>query len=187
MKIGAKRRPLPGERVCGDASVVARDGPRTTIGVCDGLGHGEKAASAADSFCLLVRETHTATLLEILRAADKALRGSRGVAATLLRFDSEKNSLAFVGVGNVRVRAQAQTPITPIPRPGFVGGNCGRPQQFIYDVVPGDLIAVFSDGVSSRFDLKAYCNMGEPQEIAEAVVADHGKQSDDAICVVIRY
>ena len=47
------------------------------------------------------------------------------------------------------------------------------------------MIVAFTDGVSSRFTLET-CDGLDVQDVADAVVRDHGKAHDDATCVVLR-
>ena len=47
-------------------------------------------------------------------------------------------------------------------------------------------IALCSDGISSRLHFDEYVHL-EPQEIADAIMEQHGKDHDDATCLVMRY
>jgi phosphoserine phosphatase RsbX len=60
-----------------------------------------------------------------------------------------------------------------------------RVKSFSYRVSDDDLFAIFSDGVSSRFVLEDYLSL-PTQEMADRILSDHGKQHDDATCVVVR-
>lgn len=188
LTIGAASRPASGESVCGDLVRVVRDGEATTVAVADGLGHGPRAAEAAAAFCDVV-ERHPAEPLERLFArASRQLEQTRGAAAVVLRLDPVEAALRFSGVGNVETRAISQAPIKPISTPGIVGRRLLRARELRYPLAAGDLLVVFTDGVSSRLDLPAEAELGlEPQAMADRIVAVHGKGHDDATCVVIRY
>ena len=58
--------------------------------------------------------------------------------------------------------------------------------SFDFDLPPTALIALCSDGISSRLHLAEYAHL-EPQAIADAIMEQHGKSHDDATCVVVRY
>jgi serine/threonine protein phosphatase PrpC len=46
-------------------------------------------------------------------------------------------------------------------------------------------MVLFSDGISNRFDLEEF-STSPAQDLAEAILAKHGKLIDDATCVVIK-
>lgn len=184
--IGTAQRSCVGERVCGDAFAVWSEDGRTTVAVADGLGHGPLAAEAAEAFCAHAEENGASALEEIMRTAQARLAGTRGVAAALLRIDDRDGFVEYAGVGNIELVAESRVPIRPVSMPGIVGQRVRKITPFRYDMDGGAIIAVFSDGISSRWELSAYKGL-EPQEIAEAILHDHGKTHDDATCVVVRY
>lgn len=184
--IGTAQRPALGQQVCGDAFIVADNDSVTTIGIADGLGHGPEAAEASNAFCAFVQEHHVASLKEIILGSDKRLGGTRGAAAALLRIDLGAECLEFAGVGNIEVHAESSIPIHPICVPGILGQRFRKFLPFHYEMDGAALITLFSDGISSRFEISGYRHL-EPQEMAEAILKDHGKDHDDATCVVVRY
>jgi serine/threonine protein phosphatase PrpC len=57
--------------------------------------------------------------------------------------------------------------------------------RYTYD--PGDIFALFSDGISGNFAQDHRIDIKQPpQRIAEQVLASYGKQSDDATVVVVK-
>jgi serine/threonine protein phosphatase PrpC len=188
VSIGTASRPASGETVCGDQVRVVRDGAATTIAIADGLGHGPRAAQAATAFCAVV-ERHPAEPLELLFArASRELEQTRGAAAVVLRVDAVEGTLLFSGVGNVETRAISKAPIRPISTPGIVGRRLLRARELRYPLAAGDLLVVFTDGVSSRLDVATVAELSsDPQAMADRILEIHGKGHDDATCVVIRY
>ena len=183
-EIGAAQRPIENETVCGDAFAVFRD-RETTIAVADGLGHGAGAAEAALAFCAYVGTHASAGLEQILRGATTCLSPTRGAAAALIRISDQRRHLSFAGIGNIEVQAMSKLPIRPVCTPGIVGRPLRKVLSFDYELNRGDLLAIHSDGISSRFTLAPYSHL-DVQSMAEAILADHGKQHDDATCVVVR-
>ena len=126
MKIGGCARPLPGEDVCGDAWVSVSHGDVLLAALCDGLGHGDKAASASKLFCDFIEARPLVDITDLaldimLEAADRALRGSRGVVAAIARFDRSKDELQICGVGNITMRYETESQLKPISLPGVIG------------------------------------------------------------------
>ena len=179
------QRPLAGEKVCGDAFTVATHAQGTIVCLADGLGHGPAAHEASEAACRHVRENAGAPLDALMRGIGGALSGLRGAAVSLLAIDQAAARVRFVGVGNVELRAAARAPIAPPNLPGIVGQRMRAPRIWEYPLAGGDVLVLFSDGISSRFDLAPLAPL-EPKALAEAILASHGKSHDDASCVVVR-
>jgi hypothetical protein len=184
--IGAAQRPAIGETRCGDVYAVVRRGQQVLIALADGLGHGAEAERAARTFCGHVEEVAAGPLEAILASADRAVAGTRGVAAALLRLDPPGH-FEFAGVGNVALRVHGRRPVHPISAAGTLGrrGNhrlrCER-----FAISDGDLLVMHTDGVSGRFELDGLG--GEPPgRIAHALLDAHGRAHDDATCLVVRW
>ena len=76
--------------------------------------------------------------------------------------------------------------IRPVCTPGIIGRPIRKVVEFSYELASGDLIAIYSDGISSRFDLKEYRTL-PAQECADLILRNHGKYHDDATVLTIRY
>jgi hypothetical protein len=96
-----------------------------------------------------------------------------------------ERSLRFASIGNVELRALAHTRIAPPTTPGIVGRGLRSVRVWEYPLCDGDLVALITDGISSRFDLGALAHL-EPQALANALLRQHHKAHDDASCVVVR-
>jgi hypothetical protein len=93
--------------------------------------------------------------------------------------------LSFAGIGNVELRALSRAAVSPPTMPGIVGQRMRRARVWEYPLAEGDLFALTSDGIGSRFELEALAHL-PPQELAEALVREHHKEHDDASCVIAR-
>jgi serine/threonine protein phosphatase PrpC len=182
--IGVVQRCAQGEVVCGDGWFADETDDGLLVCVVDGLGHGPKAGEASDAFIASVRANPARSLESMMSAASQDLVGSRGAAAGLLRFDAARRRVEFTGVGNIEVFSVADTPIRPVCAPGIVGAHIRKLLPFDYELSDRALVAIFSDGISSHLHLADYTHL-EPQALAEALLAEHGKAHDDATCVVI--
>jgi serine/threonine protein phosphatase PrpC len=184
VEVAVAQRSAENEVECGDCAEVVRNG-ETLVAVADGLGHGPDAAEAARTFCRYVRENASLGLEDIVMGASIEMSRTRGAACGLARIDAAQGLMSFVGVGNIDVQAVSTADIHPICLPGIVGQRVRKLQVFTYELHPGDLIAIYSDGISSRFELETMGHLGV-QEMADAILEEHGKSHDDATCVVIR-
>ena len=182
--VGVAQRPCDGETACGDGYFADRGG--AYVSVVDGLGHGPHAEEAAVAFADAARPDDSFTLVQIMERAGRSLARTRGAAAALMRIDENARRLEFIGVGNIHMHAIAPVRMHPVCAPGVVGHRVRKLLPFEFELPETALIALCSDGISSRPDLGDFEHL-HPQEIADAVLERHGKSYDDATCLVLRY
>jgi phosphoserine phosphatase RsbX len=186
---GAACRPKQGQSVSGDTYLVAPYGESgLMVAVIDGLGGGEAAALAANRAADVVRANLTQDPAEILQLAHTALHSTRGAVIGLLNLDTSARRATYVGVGNIGAQVYSRDPIKPISKNGILGA--GRLPQLLklnYTYNFGDTFVLYSDGISSRFNLDGTIDhTQEPQALADSILKLHGKSSDDATVVVLR-
>jgi negative regulator of sigma-B (phosphoserine phosphatase) len=186
VEFGTAQRPANGESECGDAYSLL-PGPSTTlVALADGLGHGPRAAEAARAFCAEAGRLVDEPLEAILASADRALAGTRGAAAVLARLDGA-GWFEFAGVGNIGARALSRLTVHPVSVAGTLGRHGPRrPRCERFRVERGDLLVLFTDGISGRFDLDTFRGQ-PPSRVARALIESHGKGHDDATCIAIRW
>lgn len=183
-------RPINGETVCGDAWAARREGPVTTVVVADGLGHGPLAALASQRAITTFDGTDLREPAQILDQMDRALAGTRGAAISAARIDMSTGTVAFAGVGNVAGWIDDGTRRRPmVSFPGIVGQNRSkRIRQLDYEVAPGALVVLHSDGLTAKWALGDYPTVRrhDPLVIAACLMRDAGIRHDDASVVVAR-
>lgn len=181
-----------GEGRSGDIAVCVPSRSGGLVAVIDGLGHGDAAADAAETAAEVLRTHPDEPPQALLERCHAALRRTRGAVMTLVWFDLERRTLAWTGVGNVEARlvrgpggADARYD-SPVVLGGVVGYNLPRARLGTIALEPGDAVALATDGVAA--DYSASLAPGVPaQELAERVLERHGKGTDDALAVVVRY
>ncbi len=176
---------MPGERLCGDQLAVVRSEERLVLALADGLGHGEGAHEAATAAMAFVNANAGLTPGDMLRGCDRAIAHTRGVALTVLALDLRNGELLHAAVGNVEVRAVSREPIRPLPQQGVLGVRVRRIVENRYRTHPGDLIVLFTDGISSRADLDPF-RTKNASAAARLILETHAKDHDDAACLVLK-
>ena len=190
----ARARPRPGENVCGDRLIAVEvDGTSALIGALDGLGHGAGAAEAAGLGVDVLRAARAEPLDVLVQRCHDALSGTRGAAMTLVRIDFRTDTLSWVGVGNVTAHLVAKHPggVEVRSSARLVGGIVGyripealTPQEF--PIRPGDLLVIASDGiVEDHLDDIDFA--ATALTIAEKILDNHAKDSDDALVLAARH
>lgn len=181
-----------GEGRSGDLAVFAPSASGGLVAVIDGLGHGDAAADAAEAAADVLRREVEREPQELLELCHTELRRTRGAVMTLAWFDLERRAMTWTGVGNVEarfVRAGAGADArhdSPVVLGGVVGYNLPRVRLGTVPLEPGDAVVLATDGVTADFSVSLASGVGA-QELAERVLAKHGKGTDDALAAVVRY
>ena len=184
--------PLRGQKESGDLSLIKRVGVGTLVAVVDGLGHGQEAASAAHAAVGALDRYSREPLSDLVRRAQEALLGLRGVVLGLAYLDPQAATLTWLGVGNVGgilLRADSgnrPARITLVPSAGFIGAEQAHPTTRSVPLALGDTVILYSDGIRDGF-AETLVLSNTPQEIANFVITRHVKGNDDALVLVARY
>src|SRR6266704_2186147 len=167
---------LPGEAESGDRHLVKPVGTGVLVAVVDGLGHGTESPAP------------------LLERCHRALKGTRGAVMSVAAFSRHDRSLTWVGVGNVegllvygdgaaRSRAARASLVT---RGGIVGSELPRLHSVVLAIAPGDTLFFATDGIREGF-AEGLSPEAAPQQLADQILARHGKGTDDALVLVARY
>jgi len=183
---GIAQRVCEGETVCGDGYITRILDNGAVVSVVDGLGHGPMAGMAATAFNESIEDNMELGVQAMMEQANRALSGTRGAAAAILRLDDTGKRVHFTGVGNIEMHAVADVKMHPVCAPGIVGHRVRKMLAFEFELPDAATIALCSDGISSRLHFSEYAHL-EPQEIADMIMEQHGKFHDDATCVIVRY
>jgi len=189
---GVASRPKPGEKESGDRHVVVPFQGGTLVAVVDALGHGDEAAASAALAERALREGPMDSVISLVKHCHSALRGKRGVVMSLAKFQERPALLSWLGVGNVE-----GVLVTPpafanasksrlVTRGGVVGSSLPELRAEEVDLSGGGLLLFGTDGIDVAFGDDIDASTGEPQDMADQIMARHGKTSDDALILVAR-
>ncbi len=185
-------RPLAGVQESGDACLVRARRGSALIAVVDGLGHGPDAAAAARRAIKLLEEGEGKDPAATLQRCHESMRSTRGVVASLARFDGERDTMTWAGVGNVGgVVLRSMMGLSRVQEvmrtgSGVVGRQLPAIQSETLPIAPGDTLVFATDGIRPQFarDLEHPLVL---QEAADRILGAFGRDDDDALVVVARY
>lgn len=186
-------RPLPGEAVSGDLAACMPVSDGALLAAIDGLGHGPKAAEAAEIARDTIAAHSSESLASLLRLCHVGLAGTRGAAITLVRVECGAGMLQWVGVGNVEanlVRRTAGGHGSLTASAMLFGGAVGfrlppRLHASSTELRPDDLVIMATDGLSG--DYVPEVATGQPVDrIASTILGTHARATDDALVAVAR-
>ena len=181
-----------GEGRSGDLAVFAPSERGGLVVTIDGLGHGDAAADASELAAAIIHDYADYPPQRLLERCHEELRRTRGAVMTLAWFDLEARTMAWTGVGNVEarfVRAGAGVDArhaSPVVLGGVVGYNLPQVRMGTVPLEPGDAVAMATDGVAADYSQSLESGVAA-QQLAERVLENHGKGTDDALAVVVRY
>jgi negative regulator of sigma-B (phosphoserine phosphatase) len=189
---GLAARALPGQAVSGDLHLVKLVEGGVLIAVVDGLGHGNAATEAARIAIETLAAQGRAPLTTLVHRCNEALRQTRGVVMTLAVIQPAENLMTWLGVGNVEGMlvhfdspAKSKTE-NVLLRGGVLGYQMPTLQANALPVTRGDLLIFTTDGIRPGFG-KAILKDDPPQQLADRIMAQNFKGSDDALVLVVRY
>jgi len=111
---------------------------------------------------------------------------------TLAWFDLERRELSWAGVGNVEARLVRGASgfgarhDSPLVLGGVVGYQIPQVKMATVELRPGDAVMFATDGIDADFTATSALALGA-QEQAERILERHGKGTDDALAVVVRF
>ncbi len=186
---GAAHECMPGEIAIGDVCLVVDHERGVLAAAIDGLGHGPIAAQAAQAARTALSERPGDGLDELMRRCHNALQRTRGAAVTLTQFDP--TGMRWLAVGNVsavHLRPSESCSAKYLPlRGGIVGARIPRLRDVDHvPMRPGDLVVLATDGLRSEFP-RAVDPRQTPQAIADSVLKQCARGTDDALVLVILY
>jgi len=184
------KRAFLGETHCGDECAYWQESSKVTLCIVDGLGHGEHAERAAKAAVEYIAGHLGEPLADIFAGCNRAIRRTRGVAMGIAVVDEDAETLTYAGIGNTRavIVQSARSLVCLSSNYGIVGGGYRKLTVETVDLHPGDLVILASDGIKERCDLLAYGDAlrGDVQQLAERILHDWGRETDDAAVLVFR-
>ena len=182
-------RPCMGESVSGDAVVLRPLEHGLFVAIIDVLGHGPEANELTHLIDHFLDRHATADVSGLLTRLHQRLKGTRGAAVGFCAIDSATGHLDYVGIGNTCIRRFGESETRLVSRDGVLGQNMRTPLLQSLELESGDLIVLYTDGVSDRFTAVEYPGLlrHAPKDVVRNILDRFGKNHDDSACIAIRY
>ena len=189
-EISCATRPMTGQFECGDRCGWWNSAERLVMAVADGLGHGPQAADAAQAAIACIENRVERSFDEIFADCDARLRDTRGVALAVAVVEFATDRLMMAAVGNIRaVLLNAHRERHLGSARGIVGGGYARLVPEIHTLEPGNVLALYSDGLDEFFALRQTIEEGalSPGGSASSVLDLWARGNDDAAVLIYRH
>jgi serine phosphatase RsbU (regulator of sigma subunit) len=186
---GFAAAPMPGESASGDLYVVRAHAGGVLVAVIDAVGHGVEAARTAARAAAVLEQDPADAVAALLRRCHEGLRGTRGAAMALASLDEPAGVLNWLAVGNVcGVVMRGDSGRSPrlttlLVRGGMVGSHLPELSPARIALGRGDTFVLATDGIDRRFTDSLPAALA-PQPLAERILREHCRRSDDALVLV---
>ncbi len=188
--IALKIKPYSGVQAeSGDIGIIISEETHCFFSLVDVLGHGAEAGVLAAIIKEYLNIHYKEDLLELMKNLHEHILRSRGAVISICRFDKETEVLEHVGIGNITVRIVGETNRQLVSRDGVVGYGTINPRKNDTKIVSGDIVLLYSDGVTAHFDVLA-CKelfLKNAEMISRGLIEAYSKKEDDASCLVMKY
>jgi serine phosphatase RsbU (regulator of sigma subunit) len=188
LEVASRVRPCLGEAVSGDTVVVQPLAQCLFVAIVDVLGHGPDAHALAQVIEAYLARYADADVCGVMMRLHQQLKGTRGAAVGLCAIDAASGQLHYVGTGNTAIRRFGETETRLVSQDGVLGQNMRTPRRQTLQLDSGDVIVLYTDGVSDRFTSADYPGvlLHHPRQLTDNIVQRFGKDHDDAACVAVR-
>ena len=182
-------RPCIGESVSGDAVVIHPLEHGLFVAIVDEEGHGPEAHELTHGIDAFLERRATANVSELMKRLHRHLKGTRGAAVGLCAIDSDAGTAEYVGIGNTSIRRFGRSETRLVSNDGVLGQNMRTPLLQSLQLESGDVIVLYTDGVSDRFTAEEYPGVlsHTPKEVVRIILDRFGKDHDDSACIAIRF
>jgi phosphoserine phosphatase RsbX len=183
---------MAGQTTSGDRHLVKPFPDGVLVAVVDGLGHGAEAGDAAALAVRTLESYAEQPVTSLVKRCHEALRGTRGAVMSLASYSARDAMMMWLGVGNVEGVLLRRSDKTHeerqslLLRGGVVGTQLPALTAAITPVRSGDILILASDGIRSEF-ARRVIGADPAQKIADRIMAEHRKATDDALVLVTRY
>jgi negative regulator of sigma-B (phosphoserine phosphatase) len=182
-------RSCHGEYLSGDAVVIRPLEHGLFVAIVDVLGHGPEAHELTHVIEAYLVRYGTSDVSGLMTRLHQHLRGTRGAVAGLCAIDAATGRTNYAGIGNTVMRRFGKAETRLVSQDGVLGQNMRTPLPQTLQLDAGDLIVLYTDGVSDRFTSEDYPGVlrHTPKYVASNIVQRFGKDHDDAACIAVRY
>jgi phosphoserine phosphatase RsbX len=191
VEYGVAKFVLPGQGESGDRHLVCCNRNGILVAAIDGLGHGEEAASVANSAAALLKSSVDEPIIPLVERCHEKLRGTRGAVLSLAFVDPEHGMMTWLGVGNVQgvlmrpdsKKGNGQESL--LLRAGVVGSCLPSLQATVIPIARGATLFFATDGIRSNFP-ETLSARENPQRAADRILEQYHSGTDDALVLVAR-
>ena len=184
-----KVKPLKTRNECGDMGFIKEFDKKIFIGLVDAAGHNKNSYRITLKIQEYLCNNYRKDLIEIVEGLHEHMKGSNGAVISLCTLDLKKGQLKYVGVGDVTAMILGSVSHRLFSKPGVIGYAMPTPIEDTNILRHGDVLLLYTDGVKDHFYSEDYSYIlsKETKTVADHIIFQLGKKTDDAACIVLKY
>ena len=202
--VGFASHPLTGNPPCGDGWHLRQENTWTRLMLADGLGHGRHAHHLVSRLkhqleWIEKRSTSSYSLEQCIEELHNTLKKGgqdHQAAAALVQIDRTEQQMSSIIIGNIDAYLSSKESEIHIPsNHGMLGGRLPSSLRATsYAIQTPSMLLLCSDGIeASKANLKLKqilttinVQRCRAEDLAQSLVEQCGKSTDDASCIVVR-
>jgi anti-sigma regulatory factor (Ser/Thr protein kinase) len=188
IKFSLLSRPYPGMGVNGDYYYTKKFKDKYLFALIDGLGHGIEANLVSRLVPEIINDNTHKPIEEILKAINTGLFRTRGAVVGLVLIDTANGVFEYSAVGNIDCRYINNDKTERLIHVNGILGTFSTNKTKIYkrSYERGSIITMCTDGILTKWDFDSYLkeNAHTPEDLANTILKDFGKNNDDATILV---
>jgi negative regulator of sigma-B (phosphoserine phosphatase) len=187
LNIGCSTRHSKGQMDSGDRCGWWVTSDRIVMAVAVGMGHGPKAAYAAEVSLACIGAGLERSLGDLFAACDARIHDTEGAALAIAIVDIQTGCLTISSVGNIQFGLlTAEREYRFGSTRGILGGSYSELAPESRILRPGDVLAIFTDGVEAFSELRGLLGKSAQSARDEArIVLDRWARPDNDAAVLI--
>jgi serine phosphatase RsbU (regulator of sigma subunit) len=140
----------------------------------------------------VLESTRERSVIRLFNQCHERLLSTRGVVMSVAVVNTDDNTMTWAGVGNVEGLLLREHPdANPrfeslLLRNGVVGARMPMIHAALLPIMQGDLLIFTTDGIRNDFKKDVFAGH-HPQQIADRIMTQSHKGTDDALVLVVRY
>jgi hypothetical protein len=190
LNIGCSTRPAKGQADSGNRCGWWVTADRIVMAIAVGMGHGPKAAYAAEVSLACIGAGLERSLGDLFAACDARIRDTDGAGLAIAIVDIETGCMTISSVGKIQCRLlTAEREYYFRSTTGILGGGYSElvPESMV--LRSGDVLAIFTDGVEAFPPLHELLgnNWQSAREEARIFLDRRARTDDDAAVLIYRH
>jgi len=155
----------------------------------DVAGHGVIAEKRATEILSVLEENYKLNLESLMFCLQRDAMKKRGFVVGMSLVNIATGLIQYMSLGNISCRIFGLQEYRFVSREGVMGVSQIKPIFQSYFLNNNDILMMYTDGISNRFQLSDYPEMlsDDIQAIPNNIATKFTKETDDASCIVMRY
>ncbi len=188
VKYSISERPFPGETVSGDSCFVKQLEDGYIFVVLDVTGHGTQAALVANKLMQVLEDFPSTDIKAVMENLHKNLVRYSSAVGSSLYVNEKTGECTIISLGDVTARIIGQNNRFLVTASGLLGYAIPTLIPTVLYLEEGAILVVHTDGIKRHTNDNAEdSHDNNVERVTEYLLEKFSKETDDALCLAIRW